>query len=104
MFQFGKYRVLLISLGVVLITATVLTAFMTASCGTKQTEEQALDQLRAMTRGGVMPAVATVAKIESHPPNTKVAGLARIVRARIRLATNDPAGAAALLDNRNILQ
>lgn len=104
MFQFSKYRVLLISLGAVLITATALTAFMTASCGSKQTEAQALEQLRNLTRGGMIPADSVVARIESDHPNTRVAGLARIVRARIRLASNDYAGAASLLDNRVITQ
>ena len=53
---------------------------------------------------GVLPSDAAVAKIESDHPNTRVAGLARVVRARIRLAANDQAGAATLLDNRNVLQ
>jgi soluble lytic murein transglycosylase len=104
MFQLGKYRFLLIGVGVVLIAGATLTAVMTASCRTRQTEAQAMEQLRLMTRGGVLPSDAAVAKIESDHPNTKVAGLARIVRARIRLAANDQAGAAALLDNRNVLQ
>ena len=41
-------------------------------------------------------------RIESDFPGTKAAGLARIVRARIRIRANDYAAAAALLDTSTI--
>jgi soluble lytic murein transglycosylase len=75
---------------------------MSASCLTRpQTagEVKALENLRAMTRGGVLPSEDAVARIESEFPNTKAAALARIVRARIRINQKDFAGAATLLDS-----
>ena len=74
---------------------------MSASCLTSQqtpAELRALESLRAMTRGGVLPAEDAVARIESDYPRTKTAGLARLVRARIKLNNKDFAGAAGLLD------
>jgi peptidoglycan lytic transglycosylase len=73
---------------------------MTASCSRQNTpaEIKALADLRAMTRGGVLPAENVVSQIENEFPGTKAAALARIVRARIRLNARDFAGAATLLD------
>src|SRR5688572_12670524 len=79
---------------------------MTASCLTRQqtpAEVRALDNLRAQTRGGTLPADDVVARIESDFPQTKAAALARMVRARIRIRANDYAAAAALLDT-NIIR
>jgi soluble lytic murein transglycosylase len=104
MFQFGKRRILLIGLGAITIVGGVIAVVTTRSCASRQTEDQALAQLRSSTRNGALPADTVMARIEAEHPNTKVAGLARIVRARIRLAQNDQAGAAAMLDNRGILQ
>ena len=42
-----------------------------------------------------------VAAIENQFPNTKAAGLARVLRARIKLNAKDYAGAASLLDARS---
>jgi len=74
---------------------------MIASCLTRQqtpAEIKALETLRAMTRGGSLPAEDVVARIESDFSRSKAAALARIVRARIRLKATDYAGAASLLD------
>jgi tetratricopeptide (TPR) repeat protein len=79
---------------------------MTASCLTRQqtsAEIKALENLRVMTRGGVLPSENVVARIEWEFPRTKAAGLARMVRARIKLNAKDFAGAAALLDASVIL-
>ncbi len=59
---------------------------------------RALESLRTMTRGGVLPSEEVVARIESDFPRTKAAALARIVQARIRINAKDFAGGAALLD------
>src|SRR5262245_9179834 len=78
---------------------------MTASCLTRpQTpaEQRALDTMRAMTRGDVLPAETVVAGIESQFPGTKAAALARILRARIKLNAKDYVGAAGMLDSRLI--
>src|SRR5947209_5381705 len=77
---------------------------MSASCSTRHAVEPAgeakgLEQLRNMTRNGVLPAEEAVTSIESAYPNSKVAGLARILRARIRTKQGDFAGGIALLDS-----
>ncbi len=96
----SKHRVILILIGVAVVIGASLPPFMTASCLTQQTaaEVKALENLRAMTRGGVLPSDDVLAKIESDFPRSKAAALARMVRARIRVRANDYAGAAALLD------
>ncbi|MFN2512611.1 MAG: transglycosylase SLT domain-containing protein [Pyrinomonadaceae bacterium] len=99
--KFGKHRLILILIGLVVIVGASLPTFMTASCLTRQqtpAEVRVLDNLRTQTRGGTLPADDVVARIESDFPNTKAAGLARMVRARIRIRANDYAAAAALLD------
>jgi soluble lytic murein transglycosylase len=102
MFKLRKHHVILIVGGLVAAIGLSISPLMSASCSTRhnaQGEAQALAQLRTMTRGGVLPAESVVAKLESDYPETKVAGLARILRARIKLNANDAAGAAALLDS-----
>jgi soluble lytic murein transglycosylase len=97
-----KYRLTLILVGLAIIVGASLPAFMTASCLTRQqtpAEIKALENLRAMTRGGVLPSEDVVARIESNFPRTKAAALARIARARIRISAKDFAGAATLLDS-----
>jgi soluble lytic murein transglycosylase len=99
--KIGKYRLALVVIGIAIVIGASLPAFMTASCLTRQqtsAELRALDGLRTMTRGGVLPSEEVVARIESEYPRTKAAALARIVHARIRLNAKDFAGAAALLD------
>jgi len=99
--KLGKYRLTLVILGLAVVIGASLPAFMTASCLTRpQTpaEIRALENLRTMTRGGVLPSEDTVARIESDFPRTKAAALARIVRARIKINAKDFAGAATLLD------
>ncbi len=102
-FNFRQHRITFIIIGLLIVIGAGVAPFMSASCSTRpssaQSEAKALEQLRAATRGGVTPAEDVVARIETAYPNTKAAGLARIVRARIKLKANDGAGAAALLDS-----
>jgi soluble lytic murein transglycosylase len=100
--QLGKYRLTVILIGLAVVIGVSLPAFMTASCLTRQqtpAEIRALENLRVVTRGGVLPAEDVVARIESDFPRTKAAALARLVRARIRINAKDFAGAASLLDS-----
>lgn len=102
--NFRKHRLTLIIVGLVVVIGASLAPFMSASCSTRQQrqipgEVKALEQLRSMTRGGVLPAEDAVARIESDFPNTKAAGLARIVRARIKIKMGDFAGGITLLDS-----
>src|SRR6266542_3856500 len=99
--RLGKRRLSLILIGLAIVVGASLPSFMTASCLTRQqtpAEVRALENLRAMTRGGVLPAEDVVARIESEFPRTRAAALARMVRARIKLNAKDYSGAAALLD------
>jgi len=78
-----KYRLTLILIGLAVVIGASLPTFMTASCLTRQqtpAEIRALEGLRTMTRGGVVPSEEVVARIESDFPRTKAAALARIVR------------------------
>ena len=101
----SKHRLLIVSLGVVLVAVASLPFLLSASCRTRsQTpgDQRALDDLRRMTRNDVLPSEEVVTKIENQFPNTRAAALARILRARIKLNAKDFAGAASLLDARVI--
>lgn len=103
--DFRKHRLTFIIVGLVALIGLSLSPFLSASCSTHQGpqgSDRALEMLRNMTRGGVLPAEDAVAKIEADYPDTKAAGLARIVRARIKMKAGDYAGAASLLDNKVI--
>ncbi len=100
-----KHRLLFICLSVALLGVASLPYLMSASCLTRpQTlgEQKALDNLRNMTRNDVLPSEEVVAGIENQFPRTKVAALARILRARIKLNAKDFSGAATLLDTKLI--
>ncbi|MBA2702248.1 MAG: transglycosylase SLT domain-containing protein [Blastocatellia bacterium] len=100
--KLSKHRVLLIVVGLAIVIGASLPSFMTASCLTRlqaPAETRALENLRAMTRGGVLPSEDVVARIESQFPRSKAAALARLVRARIRIGRKDFAGAAELLNS-----
>ena len=102
--NFRKHRLTLIIVGLVVVIGASLAPFMSASCSTRQQrqlpgEAKALEQLRNMTRGGALPAEDAVTRIETDFPNTKAAGLARILRARIKIKTGDFAGGISLLDS-----
>jgi peptidoglycan lytic transglycosylase len=100
-----KRRVLLVVVGLAIVAGASFPFLMSASCLTRQqtpAEQKALESLRNMTRGNVIPAEDAVAAIESQFPGTKTAALARILRARIKLNAKDFAGAADLLGARVI--
>jgi soluble lytic murein transglycosylase len=101
-FNFREHRITFIIIGLVIVIGASIAPLMSASCRTQpqaRSEAKALEQLRNSTRGGVLPAEDVLARIETDFPATKAAGLARMVRARIRLKANDAAGAIALLDS-----
>ena len=85
------------------IIAVVAPLFLISSCQTLQqtpAELKARENLRSMTRGGVLPADNVVARIENDFPRTTAGSLAKVVRARIRLKASDYAGVEGLLDSR----
>jgi tetratricopeptide (TPR) repeat protein len=100
-----RFTFILMSLSTICIALAPL--LLVASCTSLQQtpqELQARQTLRAMTRGGVLPAEDAVAKIEKDFPNTTAGSLAKLVHARIKLNAKDYAGAAALLDSGPIAQ
>jgi soluble lytic murein transglycosylase len=79
--------------------------FASASCSTQQPsragEPEAIERLRALTHSVppvTLPPESAVASIETQYAKTAAGALARMLRARIKLAANDAAGAATLLD------
>lgn len=73
----------------------------TICCAAQQTspqsEQQALEALRALTRSGKLPAEGVVADIENRFANRESGALAKLLRARIRFENKDYAGAASIL-------
>ena len=103
-FDFRKHRLTLVIIGLVLVIGASVAPFMSASCSTRHMEEpsgeaKGLEQLRNMTRNGVLPAEDSVTSIETAYPNSKAAGLAHLLRARIRIKQGDFAGGITLLDS-----
>ena len=71
----------------------------TVGCSAQQTEEQALQSLREMTRDGKLPPENLVADIESRFAGKRTGALAKLLHARIRFENNDFAGTAAILNS-----
>jgi soluble lytic murein transglycosylase len=85
--------------------ATTSLPLVVASCRAQQPRAdapQTLERLRALAHAerDRLPAESAVQAIENEQPDSRAAALARLLRARIKLAANDPGGAAALLDNK----
>jgi soluble lytic murein transglycosylase len=75
----------------------LISVFLTIGCSAQQTEEQAQQALREMTRDGKLPPEDIVAGIESRFAGKRTGALAKLLHARIRFESGDYAGAAALL-------
>src|SRR5260370_36957987 len=103
MLTLRRHRFIFMFMSLSTVIAALAPLFLSAGCRTLQQtpqELQARETLRAMTRGGVLPAEDAVARIESDFPKTTAGALAKIVHARIKFNANDSAGAASLLDSR----
>ena len=83
----------------VFISSLLVSVLFAIGCSAQQTEEQALQSLRDMTRDGKLPAESFVSSIESRFANRKTGALAKLLRARIRFDNKDFVGAAAILDS-----
>src|SRR6185369_10765177 len=64
-----------------------------------QTEQQALQQLRELTKDGKLPSEQVVANIETRFAGKKTGALAKLLHARIKFENKDFGGAAALLNS-----
>lgn len=72
----------------------------TAGCRTqtpRADEPAAFERLRMLTRGGTLPAEPIVAQLASDFAGSRTGALATLLRARIRYAARDYAGASSLL-------
>jgi soluble lytic murein transglycosylase len=101
-FSLSKHRLVVFISSLFAIAAVAVAPLMTASCRfftSRESEEKVLLRLRMMTKDGALPSESYVAQIESNYPKTKVAALARFIRARIKYNSNDANGAASLLDS-----
>jgi soluble lytic murein transglycosylase len=97
-----KHRFAFIVAGLITAVVAIAPLFLIAGCRTLQQtpqELQARESLRAMTRGGVLPAEDALARIEADFSKTTAGALAKVVHARIKLNAKDFAGAATLLDS-----
>lgn len=80
------------------ISVLLLAVLFTVGCSAQQTEEQALQSLREMTRDGKLPPEDFVAGIESRFAGKRTGALAKLLHAQIRFENNDFMGAAAILN------
>jgi soluble lytic murein transglycosylase len=77
--------------------SVLFVALSFVGCSAQQTEQQALESLRQMTKDGKLPPESTVSNIESRFAGKRTGALARLLRARIRFENKDFAGAADIL-------
>ncbi|MFN2412074.1 MAG: tol-pal system YbgF family protein, partial [Pyrinomonadaceae bacterium] len=91
----SKLPIIFFRFSIVLIS---LLAALTIACSA-QTEEQALDSLRQIVRGGMEPTEEYVASIASRFSGKRAGALARLLHAKIKFEKRDFAGAAALLSS-----
>jgi soluble lytic murein transglycosylase len=84
----------------------LFSVIFTTSCTSceAQTEQQALEQLRMLTKDGNLPPENVVLQIENRFANQKTGALAKLLRARIRLQNGDGNGAAEILNSNVIKQ
>ena len=98
-------RAAVFAAGVALLASAAALPLLTASCATQRAKAdspEAAERLRALTRTDALPAESDVASIEREYAGTRTGALARILRARVRAAAGDYAGAASLLDSRDL--
>jgi len=76
-----------------------LAVLFTVGCSAQQTEEQALESLRAVTAAGKTPSEAMVAQLEARFKGKRTGALAKLLHAKIRFDAGDFDGTAKLLDS-----
>jgi soluble lytic murein transglycosylase len=96
-FLFSLFTAFLTIVGLSVTTASCSSLFPASD--TPQSEAQALENLRNLTRNGQLPPESAIAAVEARFPNTKTAALARLLRAFVLLQTGDALNASGLLDN-----
>jgi soluble lytic murein transglycosylase len=81
-----------------------VSALLCVGCSAQQTEEQALESLRQLTKDGKLPPESVVANVESRFAGKRTGALAKLLRGRIRYESGDFAGAAAILNSNDFQQ
>ena len=81
------------------VTVFLLSVLFIAGCSAQVSEQQALAQLREMTRDGKLPPENVVADIESRFAGRQTGALAKLLHARIRFENSDFAAAASILNS-----
>ncbi|MFL6210992.1 MAG: transglycosylase SLT domain-containing protein [Pyrinomonadaceae bacterium] len=104
-------RGLFLSLLIAGLCGALALPFCTASCTTqtqtKPGEQETIEHVRALTHSGQATPDQALAQIESQYAQTRAGALARLARARVKLApgaslsTTDLAGALTLLDDKS---
>jgi soluble lytic murein transglycosylase len=104
---YRRYQVVFVSvITIVAVTGALLLPLAGASCSAPQPqragEAEAVERLRGLTHAAppnTLPAESALTAIETRYANTTPGALALFLRARIKLAAGDPAGAASLLNS-----
>jgi soluble lytic murein transglycosylase len=81
-----------------------VSALLCVGCSAQQTEEQALESLRQLTKDGKLPPEGVVANVESRFAGKRTGALAKLLRGRIRYESGDFAGAATILNSNDFQQ
>ena len=81
-----------------------VSVLFSVGCSAQQTEEQALESLRQLTKDGKLPPESVVANLESRFAGKRIGALAKLLRGRIHYETGDFAGAAAILNSNDFQQ
>jgi soluble lytic murein transglycosylase len=99
---------------IIAAVGAVLLPFASASCSAPTQQQQnragereSIERLRMLTHSNppaALPAESVVTAIETQYANGAAGALARLLRARIKLAANDAAGTASLLDSKDFRQ
>ncbi len=88
----------------IIVLFSIIFTTSCTSCEAQPTEQQALEQLRMLTKDGNLPPENTVLQLENRFANSKTGALAKLLRARIRLQNLDGNGAAEILNSNVIKQ
>lgn len=100
--NFRKRHLTVVVLTIFVFAGAALLPLINAGCSSQRPDEaSAFERLRAATRSG-LPTTESAAAIESQYPGTTAGALARVLRARTRIEARDFAGAASLLESRDI--
>ncbi len=100
--SFGESNQMHSKLSYYTFSAFILLLF-TLSCSAQPAADiNALESMRAMTKGGRLPAESVVQDIERRYAGTQIGALARLLRGRIRFENKDFRGAAVVLNTDEI--